>query len=59
MRWRKKLTQKELKHIRETTERGTKAEFLRNRAAQVKEEKRGWPIPCFECRIIARKLGTE
>lgn len=48
--WKKKLTKAELKHIKETTKRGTKAEFLRNRAAKMK---------CFQCQDIARKLGLE
>jgi len=54
MNWKKKLTKAELKHIKETTQRGTKAEFLRNRAAQITDR-----LTCYECRTIARKLAKE
>ena len=59
--WKAKLTKKELKHIAETTNGGLLREFKANRAKQ-----RTWDTgvtfgaePCWECRIIARKLGLE
>jgi len=59
MNWKKKLVKAELKHIKDTTERGTLTEFLRNRAAQVKEEETGGLCQCYICRHIAQKLGKE
>jgi len=59
MNWKKKLVKAELKHIKETTERGTLTEFLRNRAAQVKEEETGGICQCYICRTIARKLAEK
>lgn len=59
MNWKKKLTKAELKHIQETTQRGTLKEFKRNREAQ---RAIGGPCflePCYDCRRIARKLGIE
>lgn len=62
MKWKKKLTKKELKHIKETTNGGTLAEFKRNREWQVRPDQEFGKEPdemCFECRSIARKLGLE
>ncbi len=52
--FRDKLNKADLKHLRETTEKGTLREFKRNRAIQIRDN-----ITCFDCRIIARKLGLE
>lgn len=54
MKFQKKLTKKELQHLKETTTRGTLTEFRRNREHQQKEG-----IKCFDCRRIALKLGVE
>jgi len=54
MRWKEKLTKKELKHIKETTGRATLGEFQRNRKDQI-----GYGVECFACQSIARKLGLE
>jgi hypothetical protein len=61
MNWKKKLSKAELKHIKDTTDlkRGTLAAFLRNRAAQVKEEAVSGLVGCHICRRIARKLKVE
>jgi hypothetical protein len=58
-RWQKKLTKKELKHIKETTNRGTLSEFKSNREAQIAQKLSLNMEPCWECRIIASKLGIE
>ncbi len=65
MRWQKKLTKKQLAHVKKWGG-GTLAEFKRNREAQHKMKENGEvrdPLrnnePCWECRIIARKLGLE
>ena len=54
----KKLTKAELKHIRETTNGFTLASFKRNIAKHREEEAKDGTCPCFDCRIIARKLGV-
>lgn len=60
MKWQKKLTKKELDHIRETTNHLSLREFKRNREEQIKlMVEKGWSEPCFECRTIALKLGVE
>ncbi len=53
--WKNKITKKELKHIRETTDTGTLQQFKSNRAWHKKQDKE----PCWDCRLIARKLGLE
>ncbi len=53
LKWEKKLTVKELKHVREWGGK-TLAGFKANRKEQAKNN-----IQCFECRQIARKLGLE
>lgn len=39
-KWKKKLTKKQLNHIKETTNNGLLQEFIRNRAGQLDERKR-------------------
>ena len=60
MKWQKKLTKKELAHVKEWCG-GTLASFKRNRKEQHEQEAEH-PIsfmPCFDCKMIARKLGIE
>jgi hypothetical protein len=52
MKWQRKLTKKEIGHIKETTNRPTLEQFKRNF-----EHQQGSQFPCWECRAIARKLG--
>lgn len=59
MNWKKKITKKQLKHIRETTDRCTLAEFKSNRAFHWKERIAGRGESCYECRMIALRLGIE
>lgn len=66
MKWQKKLTKKELRHVVESGGR-TLEGFKRNREGQMKmkEEHKirfkdeGNHEPCFMCRGIAIKLGIE
>ena len=54
-KWQKPLTAAERRHLKETMEgRVTLEGFKRNRAGQIREG-----IRCFECEIIASKLGLE
>jgi hypothetical protein len=53
MDWRKGLTEKEKRHLRETGAT-TKDAFIRNRKGQAENN-----LPCFECRSIAKKLRIE
>ena len=65
--WKDKLTEHELKHVRETTDTGALYQFKENREHQralVKAHKEKFPdFPyseaCYECRHIALKLGIE
>ena len=50
-KWKKNLTAKEIKHIKETTDTGTLAQVKTNLAFQAKEK-----ITCWDCRAIAAKL---
>ena len=59
MKWQKKLTKKQLKHIKETTDGGLLREFKSNREFHKKEKAAGKGELCFECRTIARRLGLE
>lgn len=52
-KWKQKLTKAQLKHLKETTERSTLAEFKRNREAQVENN-----FLCVECAEIARRGGV-
>ncbi len=54
MKWQKKLTKKELQHVKETTQSCTLRSFRANREEQIRDN-----ITCFECEHIARKLGIE
>lgn len=51
MRWQKKLTKKELDHIKDITSRATQSEFWANREVQLAG---GWN--CLGCQAIAKKL---
>jgi len=53
MKWQKKLTKKELNHVKEFCG-GTLTTFKQTRELQTKE-----PEACWECRFIAVKLGIE
>lgn len=54
MDWKKKLTKKELLHVKETCNRITLGAIKRNLSWQKESE-----IKCWDCRAIARKLGIE
>ena len=65
LKWEKKLTVKELQHVREWGGKSLRG-FIENRAVQAKlkaEDEIRFPggnnEPCWECKIIARKLGLE
>ena len=65
MRWQDKLTPEEFKHVKQYSGRTLKA-FKENRKVQLKmvadfEESSGrkGSEPCFQCKIIARKLGID
>jgi hypothetical protein len=57
--WEKKLTLTEIRHLRENTDgtlRSAKANFARQR--EMRDRKHvPFSEPCWECRIIASKLG--
>jgi len=59
-KWQKKLAKKELEHIRETSD-GTLESFKKNlkfhRAEDAKKKETGIPFTCYECFVIAKKLG--
>jgi len=65
LRWEKKLTAEEVRHVREWC--GGSLRSFTNHAARLKEERKalrsGDPLfvrePCWECLKIARKLGLE
>jgi len=58
-RWQDKLTKKELEHVRKWAG-GTLASIRKTRIAQaVDKEVRGGQEPCWDCRVIAKKLGLE
>lgn len=64
MRWQKKLTKKEIKHLRETiigppTLRAFKVNLEFQRKCDAENEKRDnrFPMTCMECHFIAKKLG--
>jgi len=54
MRWQRKLTKKQLAHVREHTQRSTLGEVLVNVEHQSKMH-----MPCYECLSIGRKLGLQ
>ena len=60
MRWQKKLTKKEMKHVKESMDhRPTLTGIINNRAHQKEMKGEGGIEPCYECRSIAIKLGLE
>ncbi len=58
-RWQRKLTKAEIKHIRETTDTGSLAQFKRNLEWQRERdtENPDGPVTCLECRHIANVIG--
>ena len=62
-KWMKKLTMKELRHLAETSHTGRPSliQLKLNREHQIKQKKAGphGIEPCWDCRIIAHKLGLE
>jgi hypothetical protein len=59
MKWQKRITKKELKHVKEMCG-GTLQAFKQTREQQRKDKARNPDIePCWDCRRIARKLGLE
>ncbi len=60
MKWQKKLTKKELKHIKETTDSCTLREFKINRRTQIKMDKKSPGLEsCLDCKFIAKKLEVD
>lgn len=57
--WKGKLTKAELQHVKETTVNCTLKEFIENRHAQKTMATKSTPEVCWECRMIAKKLGLE
>lgn len=57
--WQAKLTKRELQHVADTTDGGLLREFKRNRESHLRDVAKGLDDPCFECRIIVRKLGLK
>ena len=51
--WKQKIGKKMLSHIAETTQRCTLAEFKAN----IEEQRKNPSNCCFECLLIAQKLG--
>jgi hypothetical protein len=58
MKWQKKLTKKELRHVKEWCG-GTLAGLKSTREHQKLMAEQGKALPCFECQSIAQKLGLE
>ena len=52
-KWKKKLTAAERKHLSETTDSSTLAQFKQNFEAQQTRT----TMACWDCRSIARKVG--
>lgn len=57
--WKRKLSKAQLKHIKETTSNCLLREFKANRAAHWKQALEGKAEQCWECRMIALRLGLE
>jgi len=59
-KWHKKLTMKEIRHVNEFCG-GTIRGLMENRERQKAHliESPDAPEPCWDCRIIAKKLGVE
>ena len=51
-KWMKKLTVREILHVKDATRYGTFREFVESR-------KKNPPCDCMECRMIGRKLKLE
>jgi hypothetical protein len=56
-KWQRKLTVKQIKHIKETTDSGTLSQLKFNLAHHAKARAEGKREPCWECKEIARTLG--
>ena len=52
-KWQKKIGAHLMRHVRDTTQRGTLTEVKRN----IEAGKLLGGIICFECQLIAHKLG--
>ncbi len=60
MRWQKKLTKKEMKHVKESiVGRPTLAAIKSNRKFQREMLDSSGYEPCWACKFIAVKLGIE
>jgi hypothetical protein len=60
MKWQKKLTKTEMRHLKETIgTRPTLEAFRNNRKGQLEFRGAGDIEPCWDCRRIAQKLGIE
>jgi len=54
VKWKDKLTKKELEHVKEHTSKGTLKQITANVLFQQNME-----CPCWECVAIGRKIGIE
>jgi len=62
MRWQKRLKKQELAHLRDHAGVTTLAAFKRTREDQLKLKANGSMAgsePCWECRMIAKKLAEH
>lgn len=57
--WQKRITKKQLAHIKETTDNGLLREFKANREGHQMALQGGYPEPCWECKDIAVRLKLE
>jgi len=55
-KWQKKLTKRELLHVKEWCS-GTMKGLKANRKFQREHTRPSKPEPCWECRTIAKKTG--
>ena len=58
-KWQKKLKKSEIKHINKTTDSGTLTQFKSNRKFHLGKIADGEIDPCFDCKMIASKLGLS
>ena len=58
-KWQIKLKKSEINHIKETTDSSTLVQFKRNREFHNKAKEKDGHEPCFDCRMIAQKIGIE
>lgn len=56
-KWQQKLTKKELKHVKESAGCKTLEAFKRTVAQHEGWRREGRSEPCWDCKLIARKLG--